>query len=194
MVLVLHRNCCCCRSAFLHNSGMTVITKEILSSAIVDIGAMNLRQREQLTDEIHAKQPQLLASVLALRSFGVTFEQLDVPLNILLVCHQSMKATGRVWPVINDDRQERGIKRVIGRISFIEGLAAEQVAQAVSAFVTEHKEQWLLAFVFGEQRANNVMQIETETERFVVLAAPNLVECIAEAGEMADDTQEAFQK
>ena len=66
----------------LHNISMTVITKELLTSAISSVGAMNILQREQLADEIHANQPQLLGSVLALRSFGVNFEQLDVPLNV----------------------------------------------------------------------------------------------------------------
>lgn len=167
---------------------MTVITKELLTSAIIAVGAMDLSQREQLTDEIHASQPHLLASVLALRSFGANFEQLDVPLNILLVCYQSMKATGREWPVVTEAMQERCLGRVIGRMHFIEGLAPEQVAESVSAFVAQHKEHWLLAFVFRELGAHKMMHIGTEMQKFLVLAALNLVECIGEAGGLADDS------
>jgi hypothetical protein len=161
---------------------MSHITPEILARSILAVRDMDLRQREQLASEIYASQPQLLASVLALRRFGVSLEQLEVPLNILLVCYQAMKTTGHPWPVISETLQEQCIQRVAGRIRFIEGLAPEQVTQSVSTFVAEHKEPYLLAFVFGELGAQSLMRIETEAQKFLVLGALNLVECMAEAG------------
>lgn len=160
---------------------MTAITKEILASAIIAVRAMDLRQCEQLSDEIHANQPQLLLSVLALRSFGVSPEQLEVPLNTLLVCYQCMKTCGRQWPLISEAMQERCIMRLVARMRFNDGLAPAQAAEAITTYIAEHNERWLLAFVFGELGSNNALTIESEGQKHLVLVTLALVECIAEA-------------
>ena len=160
---------------------MTAITKEILANSIIAVRAMDLRQCEQLSDEIHAHQPQLLWSVLALRSFGVTLEQLEVPLNALLVCYQCMKTCGRQWPLISEAMQERCIVRLVARMRFNEGLAPAQAAEAITTFIAEHNERWILAFVFGELDSSKLLAIESEAQKHLVLVTLALVECIAEA-------------
>lgn len=160
---------------------MTAITKEILANAIIAVRAMDLRQCEQLSDEVHANQPQLLLSVLALRSFGVTLEQLEVPLNILLVCYQCMKTCGRQWPLVSDAMQERCIIRLVARMRFNEGLPPAQATEAISTFIAEHNERWLLAFVFGELGSHHLLAFESEAQKHLVLVTLTLVECIAEA-------------
>ena len=169
----------------LDNSVMTLISKTVLRSAIAAVEAMDMRQREQLADAIHTRQPSLLASVLAQRHFGANLEQLEVLLNILLVCYEAMQAIGREWPIISEEIQERCLGRVTGRMGFIEGLASAQVTKAMAATVTDKNEQWLMAFVFGELGAHDLLSIETEPQKYLVLAALNLVECIAEAGVLA---------
>ena len=139
---------------------MTAITKEILANAIIAVRAMDLRQGEQLSDEIHANQPQLLLSVLALQRFGVTLEQLEVPLNILLVCYQCMKTCGRQWTRISEAMQERCIIRLVARMRFNEGLAPAQATEAITTLIAEHNERWLLAFVFGELGTHHLSAIE----------------------------------
>lgn len=98
---------------------MTVITKDILGKAINAFEQMDLRKREELTDEIRTHQPQLLASVLALRRLGASIEQLEIPLNILLVCYQSLKTSGQVWPEITEAVQEKSLKRIVGQMGLI---------------------------------------------------------------------------
>ena len=160
---------------------MTAITKEILANAIIAVRAMDLRQGEQLSDEIHSNQPQLLLSVLALQRFGVTLEQLEVPLNILLVCYQCMKTCGRQWTRISEAMQERCIIRLVARMRFNEGLAPAQATEAITTFIAEHHERLLLAYVFGELGSHHLLAIESEAQKSLVLVTLALVECIAEA-------------
>jgi len=160
---------------------MTAITKEILANAIIAVRDMDLRQCEQLSDEIHANQPQLLLPILALRSFGVTLEQLEVPLNALLVCYQCMKTCGRQWPLISEAMWERCSRRLVARMQFNEGLTPAQAAEAITTTIAEHNERWLLAFVYGKLVASNSLVIESEAQKYLVLVTLALVESIAEA-------------
>ena len=63
---------------------------------------------------------------------------------------------------------------------FIEGLTPQQQTQASLDVVADHPEQHLLANVFGKFGEHGMLGIKTETEKMLMLAALNLVECIAE--------------
>lgn len=157
---------------------MTALSQSELVAADIAVRRMGLQQRVQLTDEIYAGQPQLLASVLVLPRYGATLEQLDIPINLLLTFYQAMKTSGRSWRVVTEDLQEQCLRRVVGRVRFIEGLTFDQQAKAVNESLAEHPEKPMLALVFGEMRA--MLGINTEAEEMMVLAALNLVECISE--------------
>ena len=94
-------------------------------------------------------------------------------LNLLLVFYEAMKGSGSNWPVISEEVQERCLKR-------ISGLTPQQQAQATSDAVGDHPEQQLLAYVHGKFKENGLLGIKTEAEKMLMLAALNLVECIAE--------------
>jgi hypothetical protein len=64
---------------------------------------------------------------------------------------------------------------------FLEGLSAEQKTIATNSAMAEHPEIWLLAYAFGELTNHGLMGIKSEAEKYLVLAALNVVECIAEA-------------
>jgi hypothetical protein len=103
-----------------------------------------------------------------------------VVLNILLVFYLAMGCSGGSWPAISEDTQERCLKRVSGRVRFIEGLTPQQQRQATTDAVNDHPEKLLLAYVFGKFGEHGLMGVKTETEKMLMLAALNLVECIAE--------------
>lgn len=111
--------------------------------------------------------------------YGATMPQLDVLIDILLVFYKAMKSSRRRWPVINEDVQERCLKRVVARVRFIEDLNSDLTAVAVKNALDDHPEKPMLAFVIG--RMKQMLGIETETEKMMVLAALNLVECIGTA-------------
>ena len=63
---------------------------------------------------------------------------------------------------------------------FIEGLTPQLQTQATSDAVGDHPEQQLLAYVFGKFKENGLLGVKTEAEKMLMLAALNLVECVAE--------------
>ena len=157
-----------------------VLGKEHIGEAFTKLRDMDFGQREQLAEEIHAAQPNLFYSVVVLNRYGASFVQLEVVLNLLFVFYLAMKATGRDWQLITEAIQERCLARLTGRMRFIEGLTPEQQEQAVNSALADHSEPWMLAFAFGELREHGMLGIATDSEKYLVLAALNLVECAAE--------------
>ena len=159
---------------------MASISSRNLVDAVLRVEQMTLKDRERLAEEVHEEQPNLFFSVLVLQRYGATLEQIEVVLNLLLVLHEAMKCSGGRWPLISEDVQERCLTRISARVRFIEGLTPQQQAQATSDAVGDHPEQQLLAYVFGKFKENGLLDIKTEAEKMLMLAALNLVECIAE--------------
>ena len=160
---------------------MLAISKSTLADAITAVGKMDTRQRELLASDIHSHQPLLLASVLAQQQFGASLEQIEVLLNVLLVSYRAMKNSSHAWPLVTEEIQERCFARFAGRIRFLEGLTNAKKAMAISDAVTEHSEKWLLAFVFDELQTHDLLVIDTDAKKFLVLCALGIVECVAEA-------------
>ncbi len=160
---------------------MASISSRNLVDAVLCVERTTFPVRERLAEEIYAAQPNLFASVIVLQRYGATVEQIDVVLNLLLVFYKAMKVSGRNWPVISEDVQERCLTRISGRVRFIEGLSPQLQKQATSDAVGAHPEPQLLAYAFGKFEENGLLGIKTEAEKMLMLAALNLVECIAES-------------
>ena len=153
---------------------MASISSRNLVDAVLRVERMSFQDRERLAEEIHARQPNLFFSVLVLQRYGATLEQMEVVLNLLLVLYEAMKNSGRRWPVISEDVQEHCLARISGRVRFIEGLTPQQQTQATSDAVGDHSEKQLLAYVFGKFKENGLLDIKTEAEKMLMLAALNL--------------------
>ncbi|MDQ5961004.1 MAG: hypothetical protein QG592_2087 [Pseudomonadota bacterium] len=156
-----------------------VISQKLLVNAVLAVNAMNAQEKVLLADEIFAHQSNLLASVLVLPRMGVSLQQLEVPITILLVIWQAMKTSGRNWPMISEDIRERCLQRLTARSRFIEGLPVALQQRAVQDQIEEHGEPQLLAHVYGQLRENGLLAIRTDAEKYLVLAALNLVDCVA---------------
>jgi hypothetical protein len=159
---------------------MASISTRNLVDAVLRVERMSVQERERLAHEVHDQQPQLFFSVLVLPRYGATLAQTEVVLNLLFVFFEAMKRSGEVWPVITEEVQERCLTRITGRVRFIEGLTPELQTQATMDAVGDHPEQLLLAYVFGKFQENDLLGVKTEAEKMLMLAALNLVECIAE--------------
>ena len=159
---------------------MASISSRNLVDAVLRVERMSFAERDRLADEVHARQPNLFLSVLVLQRYGATLAEVEVVLHLLLVLHEAMKISGSGWPLISEDVQERCLKRIAGRVRFIEGLAPQRQAQATADAVADHPEQQLLAYVFGKLKVSDLLGIKTEAQKMLMLAALNLVECIAE--------------
>lgn len=141
---------------------------------------MSFKEQERLADEIHARQPNLFFSVLVLQRYGATLEHIEVVLKLLFVFYEAMRASGYAWPVISEDVQDRCLQRISARARFIEGMTPQQQTQATADAIADHPEQQMLAYVFGKFRDHGLLGIETEAQKMLMLAALNLVECIAQ--------------
>ena len=161
---------------------MGVITQAVMVQADIDVNGMSQAQKVRLADEIFAQQPNLLASVLALSRMGVGMVELEVPLHILLVTFQAMKRSGHTWPIVSEAVQETCMQRLTARARFNEGLPGDLVNKVVQQFCDEHPERYLLAFVYGYLGEHDLLHVRTDAEKFLLLAALNLVECVAIVG------------
>ena len=161
---------------------MGVITQAVLVQADIDVRRMSPAQKVSLADEIFAQQPNMLASILALPRMGVDMVQLEVPLHILFVTLRAMKLSGQAWPVITEDIQDSCLQRLTARARFNEGLPADLTNKVVQQFCDEHRERYLLAFVYGYLGDNDLLAVRTEAEKYLMLGALNLVECVAFVG------------
>lgn len=149
----------------------------------IDVSGMNPTQKVHLAHKIFAQQANLLASILVLPNMGVAVLTLEVPLHILLVAFQAMKLSGHTWPLISENVQERCLQRLSARARFNEGLPEHLADQMLQQFCDEHRERYLLAFVYGYLGEHDLMQVRTDAEKYLMLAALNLVECLADVGE-----------
>ena len=158
---------------------MSATSQAVLADAAIAVGAMDLNRRVALADEVFAHQPNLLASVLVQQRMGASLQQIDVLVNILLVAYQAMKTSGRRWPVISEAAQERCLQRLTGKVRFAEGLGLNLLQRAVQDQINAHGEPYLLAFAYGHLREHGLLAVKTEAEKYLLLAALNLVDCIA---------------
>ena len=156
---------------------------ESLGRATLAVNALSFSAMQALADAIHAEQPNLLYAVLVQQRFGATMPQIEVVLDLLLVTYTAMKASGRKWPLITEDLQETCLKRVTGRIWFAEGLAPAQVSAAVQQVIDDHPEPALLSLAFGRLREAGLLGVADEAQRYLVLAALNLVECVSQTAD-----------
>ena len=164
---------------------MASISSRNLADAVLLVERMGLKDRERLADEVHDRQPNLFFSVLVLQRYGATFAQIEGVLNMLLVFYEAMKRSGRSWPVISEEVQERCLARIVGRVRFTEGLTPHLQTQATLDAVGDHREPRLLAYVFGKFKESGLLGIRTEAEKMLMLAALNLAECIADTAPRA---------
>lgn len=155
------------------------ISQAVLGQAVVAVERMNNDERLRLVDEIHLQQPNLLASVLVHHQMGASLAQIEVLVNILLVAWLAMKTSGYRQPVISQDIQDQCMQRVTGMMLSIEGLPAHRVQRAVNRQIEQYREPHLLAFVYGRLKEHAILGLRTDVEKYLVLGAVNLVECIA---------------
>jgi len=165
---------------------MNRITAENVAAAIRKVKSMSLPQKEELAEEIHRDQPHLLASCVVQPKLGAHINDVEFLLNILLVCYQAMKESGLRWPMITEDEQQRQMQRWIGAVDFSEHALSNSAShRARQQYIDQHPEQPLLAFVVNETnqwlRGSSRRNGEAESDKFVIMASMNLVNCIASA-------------
>ena len=158
---------------------MSRISMSILVSAIKKVRAMDIGQKEQLADELFRQQPNMFGSVLVQQQMGVSLEKMEFSLEILFICFQCMKESGLVWPLITEAEQDKQLARYVATVKFGEGLSPKLQDRGMKQYLESHPEQYLLAFVTAETNGWIGRIFSEDTDHHVMLAAINLVNCIA---------------
>lgn len=175
------------------------ISVEHVANAIRKLQRMDLPQKTAIVDEIYLKQPNLLASCIVQRKFGADDQTIEFLLNLLLTCYVAMQESGFEWPLISETEQERELERTVGAILFSEELTDPAAANAARAqYINAHPEQPLLALVTSECNAwlQDLAQrnAEKESDKYVMMASVNLVNCIAHTAAHRRGTRDRDQR
>jgi hypothetical protein len=160
------------------------ISLEHVATAVREVRSMQIAQKTAIIDEIHLKQPNLLASCVVQGRLGADELTVEFLLNLLLTCYVAMRESDFEWPLISETDQERELGRTVGAVLFSEQLADPVAANAARAhYIATHSEQPLLALVVSEstQWLQDLAQrkAEKESDKYVMMASVNLVNCIA---------------
>lgn len=158
---------------------MSRISRHALVNAVVTVRAMDLTQKERLADELFRAQPRVFASFMVQQKLGVSLAKMDFLLDILLICFQAMKDSRLIWPIITEDHQDRQMGRFVAIVHFGDDLPESLRDRALQQYIETHPEKDLLAFVHVETAAWLQRIVPEESDKFVVMAALNLVNCIA---------------
>lgn len=158
---------------------MSRISQNALVSAIKALQGMDMQQKALLADEIFREQPNLLGSVLVLPQLGVSMQKVEFALEILFVCFKAMKASGLVWPIISEDDLDRQSRRFTAIIQFTDELNEQLRDDSMQQYLASHPEKELLAYVQSESANWSARIVPEETDKYVMLAALNMVNCFA---------------
>ncbi len=162
---------------------MSVISPELLASAIQKVTHMDLSKKESVLDSVYQEQPNLLASILMLQNMGLSLEKMDVLLNILITLHVAFKDAGCFIPKITERDQERMLNIFISVVKFSDGTGSANIYSSIAQYTDAHEEKIMFAYVINELKNAKLLNINDEGEKYAILAGVNLVNCMAHAGQ-----------
>lgn len=105
----------------------------------------------------------------------------EVVLEVLMVAHLALKASGQRIKTIAEADQERELQRLVASVKFAEGMAPDLVEASINQYDGFRNEPWLLAYVTALLQEHGVLFSTNENTKYVLLSALNLVGCIANA-------------
>lgn len=158
---------------------MSRISRNALVRAITAVRQMDFKQKEQLADELHRAQPHVFGTFLVQARLGVSLPKMQFLLELLLVGFQAMRESGLAWPLITEDELERQMDRLVARVKFDGGLTKTLRSGRMRQYVAAHPEKELLAYVHAETANWLGRIVPEETDKYIMLAASNFVNCIA---------------
>lgn len=169
---------------------MSRITREAMVRAIPKVRAMSGVEREELADELFRTQPHFFGSILVQQRLGVSLVKMEFLLDLLFVCFQAMKESGLPWPLITEDELDRQSQRFAAIATFGDGLGSELRERSMLQYIEDHPEKELLAYVQMETMEWLKTVVAEESDKYVMMASWNIVNCIAFVPMTAANTEQ----
>jgi hypothetical protein len=157
------------------------VSEAHLAAAIRTAASMDIAQKERVCDRVYTEQPNLLGSVLVLKSLGVPMTTVDVVLNILIVLTLAVDQSGQRLMKVTEADQERELQRLVAMMRFTEGMDAPTMTQSIEQTTAYRREKFLLAYVIDTLQRAGLAAVRDDASQYSFLAAINLVNCIATA-------------
>ncbi len=158
---------------------MSRISRNAIVQAITKVRTMDAKQKEGLADEVFRAQPHLFGSFLVQTRLGVSLEKMEFLLDILLLSFQATKESGLAWPLITEDDLDYQSQRFVAIAKFDEDLSKSLRNQSMRQYVENYPEKELLAYMQVEMTNWLKRIVSEESDKYVMLAAWNIVNCIA---------------
>jgi len=150
-----------------------------LANASLKVVAMNIRQKEVVMDEIFKSQPNLLASVLILAQMGNSLEQVGILIDLLLVIHELVRASGKTLKLVSESELDQQVSRFVAHLKSSENLGSEKANRAIDAYVKSHPEKVLLAYAIDEMQKAGFTELQHEASKLLFISGIGLVNCVA---------------
>jgi hypothetical protein len=163
------------------------IRSELISTAILLVQRMSMADKERVADEIFRTQPNLISMVLVQTRFGAGPEEMKSLTHILLTCFTAVKLSTLPLRQVSEQEQAECLMRVNAYLQTIEQRPKHDPGAQESAFVNQHPEQALLAFVLKEIELHGFKKASDATYGKLVLTAVGLVECLLVALNKSQD-------
>jgi len=163
---------------------MEKVNRKSLKRAIKNLSKLSLKEKESIVDEIYLSQPHLLASVLVLNQMGQSLEDIDILLNILIICHLSLEDAGIKLKKITEDDQDKEMARFVGKISFNDGLSLENESLSIENYISNHNEKLLMYFAFNKMVEADFTARIDEDSKYLLIAGINMINCISAAEQL----------
>jgi hypothetical protein len=157
------------------------IRPELISTAILLVQRMGMADKERLAQEIFRVQPNLMAMVVVQTRFGANENEMQGLTDILLTCFTAAKLSALPMRPITDAEQAQCLARVSAYLQTIDQRQARDGGAQESAFVSQHPEQALLAFVIKDIELHGFQKATDATYAKLVLSALGVVECLSVA-------------
>jgi hypothetical protein len=149
---------------------MTAISTEVVARAVQTVTGYDLAQAEALCDRIHAAQPHVFLTTLALTQDGVSMPKMDQALHVLMVVHIAIEMqTPRPLRTIGRKDIQAAHKRHQEMLNYLE---AEPDKRMWDLTCTAYPEPVLLAYVIDFLSENG---IGTETHEDYLVATMSKV-------------------
>jgi len=158
---------------------MSRISSEVLIGAEARVRAMDLKQKEELADDLYREQPHVLASFLVQKRLGVSVVKMEFLIELMLICFQAMKDSGITWPLITEADQDLQLARWVGSLRTWELLSEDLRTQELKRYIDAHPEKVLFAYVHTEVARWLQRVAPEESDKYVALVAMNFVNCIS---------------